>query len=155
MREYSKRYAKKNPQKVKAWKKKTRAKRKKQDAQNLKNWRKANPGKDAEYSQRQRQKLLEETVAAYGGKCRCCGESNPLFLTIDHVENDGAAERAGMGDGPTTKSKKGRAGVNFYRFLKKSGYPRGRYQLLCFNCNCGKARNKGVCPHQKENYGKA
>jgi hypothetical protein len=20
--------------------------------------------------------------------------------------------------------------------------------LLCFNCNCGKGRNKGVCPHK-------
>lgn len=23
-----------------------------------------------------------------------------------------------------------------------------RYQLLCFNCNCGRHRNGGVCPHK-------
>src|SRR6266567_4357200 len=36
-------------------------------------------------------KLRREVLAAYGGKCVCCGESHPEFLAIDHVNNDGAS----------------------------------------------------------------
>ena len=33
--------------------------------------------------------------------------------------------------------------------LKRLGWPRDRYQLLCANCNFGKLMNGGVCPHQQ------
>ena len=33
-----------------------------------------------------------------------------------------------------------------YIWLKNNNFPEG-FQVLCFNCNCGKARNKGICPH--------
>ena len=23
-------------------------------------------------------------------------------------------------------------------------------QILCFNCNCGRARNGGICPHETD-----
>lgn len=29
----------------------------------------------------------------YGAVCKCCGETEPAFLTIDHINNDGAAHR--------------------------------------------------------------
>jgi hypothetical protein len=29
----------------------------------------------------------------------------------------------------------------------KQGFPDG-FQTLCFNCNVGKYKNGGVCPHQ-------
>ena len=32
-------------------------------------------------------------------------------------------------------------------WLKTNGWPREGYQLLCCNCNQGKTRNGGVCPH--------
>lgn len=73
----------------------------------------------------------------YGGKCACCGESNPLFLTVDHVNNDGAAHRKAIGTG------------RIYRWLLKNQFPEG-YQLLCWNCNLGKFYNHGVCPHKKD-----
>ncbi len=78
-------------------------------------------------------------VDAYGGCCACCGESNPIFLTLDHINNDGA-----------TKRKTLKAGSPTYRRLKKDGYPKTDFQLLCWNCNCGKQRNGGHCPHKDE-----
>jgi hypothetical protein len=80
-----------------------------------------------------------EAFAAYGGSCRCCGESEELFLTLDHVENNGAEERRKLGS-------KGR-GPTFYRYLKRLNFPPG-YQVLCANCNMGKYLNKGTCPHK-------
>ena len=69
-------------------------------------------------------------------KCNCCGESQERFLTIDHIDNSGAEHRR----------KVGRGGV--LRNLKKEGYPKG-FRVLCFNCNCGREYNKGVCPHEE------
>ena len=82
----------------------------------------------------------DQVFAAYGGyKCACCGESERLFLSIDHIDNNGAEERkSGLYSG---------SGYAFYRWLRKSGFPPG-YQVLCMNCNMGKHKNGGVCPHQ-------
>src|SRR3990167_11349069 len=64
---------------------------------------------------------------AYGGViCAKCGVNNPIVLTIDHVDNNGAAERKIL-NGHGTGSK-------FYAWLKHNGYPPG-YQVLCMNCN--------------------
>jgi hypothetical protein len=83
----------------------------------------------------------DECYAAYGGKCQCCGESNPMFLTIDHVNNDGKTLRA------DTSHPLGGIGGVLYRKLKRAGYPKS-FALLCYNCNCGRFRNGGICPHQ-------
>ena len=74
--------------------------------------------------------------AAYGNRCKCCGEADTRFLSIDHVNNDGHVERKAKTQG------------NLYSRIIRAGFP-DSYQLLCFNCNLGKARNKGVCPHQE------
>jgi len=79
--------------------------------------------------------LREQVLSVYGRKCACCGEAEPKFLTIDHVDNNGAEMR-----------KEHRQGACMYRWLIKRGYPKG-FQTLCMNCNFGKARNGGVCPH--------
>lgn len=90
-----------------------------------------------------RLRLLHEVVQAYGGRCFCCKESRELFLTIDHVNNDGHKERKTMG---------GRSGVHLYRSLKIREFPKDGYRLMCFNCNLGRARNGGVCPHKRRKY---
>lgn len=79
---------------------------------------------------------------AYGGyRCACCGELERKFLTLDHINNDGAADRIKIA------GKRSAAGWTTYRYLYKHGFPPG-YQILCMNCNFGKRMNKGVCPHK-------
>lgn len=89
-------------------------------------------------------KERENIFNHYGWKCACCGESNPKFLTIDHIDNNGAVHRA---TSFTNKNSKHVAGVIMYRWIRKHGYP-DNFQTLCFNCNCGKQRNDGTCPHK-------
>lgn len=86
---------------------------------------------------RARKKLREEAIKAYGGKCNCCGENTPVFLTIDHVNNNGAEHR-----------KEVPAGSTFHRWLKSNGYPKD-FQILCWNCNSGRHLNGGICPHSE------
>lgn len=33
-------------------------------------------------------------------------------------------------------------------WLARHKYPEG-FQLLCWNCNCGRAINGGICPHEE------
>jgi len=73
-----------------------------------------------------RSRIKAETIAAYGGVCLACDEKDPACLTIDHVRDDGAAERRKMGSGG--------GGTNLYRWLRRFGFPKDNYQLLCHNC---------------------
>ena len=75
----------------------------------------------------------------YGNKCECCGESNTLFLTIDHIDGGGSKHR---------REIKTSGGIGFYRWLIKNNFPEG-FRVLCFNCNCGRSRNGGTCPHEE------
>jgi hypothetical protein len=34
--------------------------------------------------------------------------------------------------------------------VKRQGFPKDRFQLLCHNCNMGKHMNGGICPHQQK-----
>ena len=97
------------------------------------------------YSQSKRARVRQATFAAYGGNvCACCGETESKFLTIDHINNDGAAFRKAVFKG----NKKGNtAGYHTYNWLARNGFPSG-YQVLCMNCNYGKRMNQGVCPHK-------
>lgn len=78
--------------------------------------------------------IKNEMVAAYGGQCACCGEKNPKFLSLDHKNNDGHKDR--------------RRDVILWYYLKTQGWPKDHHQILCFNCNLGRAANYGVCPHK-------
>ncbi len=74
----------------------------------------------------------------YGSGCACCGESNYYFLTLDHVNNDGAQERKQLGGQQQVLSR-----------LWKEQCTLPEYQLLCYNCNCAKGM-RGECPHVNE-----
>ena len=91
--------------------------------------------------------LRHEAIMAYGGyRCACCGETEPLFLSLDHVNNDGAEHRRNLGyDEGNGKG----ASSGILSWLKNNGYPAG-FQILCMNCNHAKGRNGGVCPHQSK-----
>lgn len=95
------------------------------------------------YNAAKNKRIKDAVFAAYGGyRCACCGETEPLFLTIDHVNNDGAAWRRRNLWSSTS------AGSQTYRWLMNHGFPTG-HQVLCMNCNWGKRMNHGVCPHQR------
>ena len=81
--------------------------------------------------------LKEEMIKAYGGHCTCCGEAEHIFLTLDHVNNDGKVHRLKV---------KG-SGSAVYWDLKKRGWPTDNFTLLCANCNFGRQWNHGHCPH--------
>ena len=90
--------------------------------------------------------LKKEIFQAYGGaRCACpnCDNPNPgiPFLSIDHINNDGAEHRRQLN------------GKNMYGWIKKNGFPKG-FQVLCFNCNGAKGYSgKGVCPHNLAKLG--
>lgn len=87
-----------------------------------------------------RKKIRFEVLKKYGGVCKCCDESELSFLTIDHVNKDGAIERKKLYGSNT--------GQSFPWFLKlKREDIRKDLQVLCYNCN-NASFIYGVCPHE-------
>ena len=78
----------------------------------------------------------------YGRSCVCCGEAEPLFLTLDHINGNGKQDRG-----------KNQSNLTWYHNLAKKirlGSPPADLRVLCYNCNCGRQRNGGICPHAHE-----
>lgn len=89
-------------------------------------------------------RLKRVIFAAYGGdRCACCGETEKAFLELDHINGDGYKHRKQLNHGKNVGSNC----YLLYRDLEKKGFPPG-YQILCANCNVGKYRNGGICPHK-------
>lgn len=81
-----------------------------------------------------------EGIAIYGGKCSCCGEDEPEFLTLEHLKGY---------DGPRHgRARKRLTGVKAFAYLKARDWPKDGYTILCFNCNCAKGK-LGYCPPQR------
>lgn len=87
-----------------------------------------------------RDKLRGRVIEAYGGKCACCGELAREFLTIDHIGNWGHIDRDNAGVNKKT-------GTWLYREVERLKFPKDRYALLCYNCNCS-IGHYGYCPHR-------
>lgn len=91
-------------------------------------------------------KTKSEAYLAYGGAhCACCGETELTFLTLDHIENDGAEWRRATFGGNGGRG----CGINTYMWCKRNKYP-PIFQVLCWNCQQGKRYNGGTCPHQRK-----
>jgi hypothetical protein len=101
-------------------------------------WAHANKDKVNRLRRETRDRRRKLVFEHYGNKCSCCGESNTRFLTIDHVNNDGAAQRKLIGRG-TEK---------LWNWIVSNKFP-DTVQLLCWNCNLGKHFNHGMCPHKE------
>jgi hypothetical protein len=96
--------------------------------------------RSAEWARYYREIYLQKVLDAYGRKCACCGEMEEKFLSIDHLTYSGyQAKKQGLHP---------KDSYSFYRWLVKNNFPPD-FQLLCMNCNWGKMRNHGVCPHQE------
>ncbi len=90
---------------------------------------------------RKRKKIRDEVFAAYGGYvCKCCGETTPEFLQLDHKNNDGGDHRREIGGSQQL------GGLKILYWLKKNNFP-PIMQVLCANCNFAKG-HYGKCPHQ-------
>lgn len=83
------------------------------------------------YGARHRDQLKHDMVLAYGGKCVHCGENDPVVLSLDHIYDDAHVEKERYG-------LNSRGGHKHYLRLKTAGWPKDRFQLLCFNCNARK-----------------
>lgn len=79
------------------------------------------------------QKLREGAIAAYGGRCACCGETQWEFLCIDHMKQPKEPKLSGP---------------SLYTWLKKNNWP-SWFQVLCWNCNSS-IGFRGYCPHKPE-----
>lgn len=82
-----------------------------------------------------RARLKLKMFAALGQRCNCCGEVHPDFLSLDHINNDGAKHREQYNE------------QQIYREAERQGWPKDRYQVLCMNCNFAKG-HFGECPHK-------
>jgi len=111
----------------------------------IKAWYKKNRKRILEQRRKYRRtyfkRLKDEVYEAYGGyKCQCpgCRVTEPLFLTLDHVKNNAKK---------ILKLHGNERGMKQLLWIKKNGFPKGMFLVMCWNCNCGRARNGGVCPH--------
>lgn len=95
--------------------------------------KKLKPHYSMHWSRKERVRRRIELINAYGGRCARCGIDEPIVLDIDHIHDDGHLER-----------KNGFHGWRLYRKLRKAGYPKDRYQLLCKNCNWKKEMERRV-----------
>ncbi len=70
--------------------------------------------------------------------CQCPGCKTDFieFLTLDHMNGDGAAHRKANGLGT--------GGPRLWRWVRAQGYPEG-FQVLCQNCNHAKF-TRTACP---------
>jgi len=94
-----------------------------------------NKDKVYEYRKAREKRTKLEVIAHYGGKCACCGETIVEFLTMDHIYGGGR------------KHAKELKKTRFFMWVKRNNYP-DSLQILCFNCNCGREINGGICPHK-------
>jgi len=70
-------------------------------------------------------------IEGYGGRCELCGEDNPHFLTIDHINGGGSKDIKMLG-----------SWYKLYKKLQDENYPGDNYRLLCSNCNCALGFNR-------------
>lgn len=83
---------------------------------------------------------IRNTVIDYYGRfCVCCGDNRSEFLTIEHKNRSGKEHRI---------KYKNQTAV--YKDIIKQGFPKDKFEILCYNCNLSKGvRREDLCYHQK------
>jgi len=80
-------------------------------------------------------KLRWEIIETLGGRCACCGETEVIFLCLDHIKGGGRREY-----------QKATGPLSIWRAAKREGLPADKYRVLCWNCNAALGLH-GHCPH--------
>lgn len=96
-------------------------------------WTEAQRSRANQIRKDSRSTVKEKFLKMYGSKCTCCGELDVRFLTIEHIL------------GQVGKKKQG-SHRSYNHAIKE--YRPDLYEILCYNCNCAKFRNGGICPHR-------
>lgn len=124
---YNRKWNREHPDRVRAWRLK---------------YSKAHREQVAAVSLRYRRRLRAEVLAHYGDHCELCGSKERL--SIDHINGDGAAHRKAIGR---------KTGEKFYVWLRREGFPKEGYRVLCVSCNArewcrvrGRKKRCVTCP---------
>ncbi len=133
--EYWKEHYRKNAEQYRLRSRENYQKNKERKKENQLLWNEKNKKRLKEYQRLWHQERRLICINRLGGKCACCGETEPAFLAIDHIDNNGNVHRKTMGSGHTM----------ICGWLIKNNFPPG-FQVLCHNCNMAKSFS-GQCPH--------
>ena len=109
-------------------------------ANRVRRFRELRPEDTKRWHRSARKRLKLQMIAAYGGNCDCCGENRHEFLTLDHVNRDGNQHRATFGGRGIATS------MQIWADLKRRGWPKDGFRVLCMNCNWA-TRYGTACPH--------
>ncbi len=153
---YSLRYRREHHQERLEYDRQYRAKNREKLAAYRRQWIAKNKTTWSAYWRGYRQRLKFEVLSHYARgppKCACCGESLIEFLTLNHVNGDGATHRRSLTIPGAMKNRRGKIGSGqtgghrFYSWLKQMGYPSDiELNVLCWNCNAAIGFFK-ICPH--------
>jgi len=93
------------------------------------------PEQSKGYFNAYRRRQQDEIVERYGGRCAKCGFDNAAALSLEPKRG---ARPPGW-----------RSPCQRYALLRREGFPRGKYHLLCANCKLVEASN-GRRPHKRK-----
>lgn len=85
--------------------------------------------------------LFPRIVAAYGGGCAVCGETDLDMLVADHVNDDGAEHRRELSRTRGGSPGRPASGRMVHADIVRRGFP-PEFQILCANHNQKKARQR-------------
>lgn len=111
----------------------------KTSAERMRKHRAARPDCEARRQQKEKARRFQarlDAIEHYGGECAVCGEDNPIYLVLDHVNDDGNEHRRNV--------RLGRGGC-MAAYLRAHGWPNDPpIQVLCWNHNAVKAYYPGA-----------
>lgn len=133
LREYARIYRRAHPVETAAKRRRHYRRRRQHIIARVGRWAKAHPVERKRNTQAYTDRSKVACLSHYGrgGRAECvlCGAKGLSFLSLDHVMDDGAADRKANGR---------LTGRRLYEYLVSRGFPteyRVRLQTLCHNCN--------------------
>ena len=90
-------------------------------------------------------RVKRDYFTLYGNKCQCCGETNPKYLTMEHLRISRKEHISRIGYRASS--------IVMMTDAIKTDSERQLFGLLCFNCNCNDSYKKGLaCPHKAASF---